>query len=254
LGLRCRAFQTLPAQTVPARLTGAGNHRQACCRMPPCDQFKLVTGYDGEKGFKFQARAPIVMCANATAYADELSEAWHALGADLLSPDYRAAMSALTGCDLTEAPMEVNVHHYGPGCSLGAHKGSPDKLVTHVLYVKSSWNRSDGGCLRILRSNNLADMATENHHIVGNSAVLVRSEKSWHAVSPVVNDSAKSRRSMTITFCRPGAVTTMCFPAMRRPCTDTAPAMLSNESGTRKNAGQCFRSRRHLSTRPGTTF
>jgi Rps23 Pro-64 3,4-dihydroxylase Tpa1-like proline 4-hydroxylase len=126
-------------------------------------------------------------------------------------------MSALTGYDLTEAPLEVNVFHYGPGCSLGAHKDLPDKLVTHVLYFNRSWNKSDGGCLSILRSKDLADLVTEVLPVVGNSAVLVRSDESWHAVSRVVNGSASSRRSVTVTFYRPGSVSTMWPPG------DTAP-------------------------------
>jgi SM-20-related protein len=126
-------------------------------------------------------------------------------------------MSVLTGYDLTETPLEVNVFHYGPGCSLGAHKDLPDKLVTHVLYFNRSWNRSDGGCLNILGSKNLADLVTEVLPIVGNSAVLVRSEESWHAVSSVVNDCAFSRRSVTVTFYRPGSVSTMWPPGDAEP-------------------------------------
>ncbi len=212
--LNLQSVRSHQLESVPYRwglvdnLFDAGDARSLTATYP-CDHFKLVAGHDGEKGFEFEARALIVMGGNTVAYADELSEAWRALAADLLSPDYRAAISGLTGCDLTEAPMEVNVHHYGPGCSLGAHTDFPEKLATHVLYFNDSWNRSDGGCLRILRSGDLADVAAEISPIVGNSAVLVRSEKSWHAVSSVVSDSPRSRRSMTVTFYRPGSVSAM---------------------------------------------
>jgi SM-20-related protein len=183
----------------------------------PRDHFKIVAGHDGEKGFEYQARSLIGMGSDAVADPDDLSEAWRVLAADLLSPEYRAAMSALTGHDLAEAPLEVNVFHYGPGCSLRAHKDLPDKIVTHVLYFNRSWNRSDGGCLSILRSKDLADRVAEILPVVGNSAVLVRSDESWHAVSRVVNESASSRRSVTVTFYRPGSVSTVWRPG------DTAP-------------------------------
>ena len=62
----------------------------------PCDHFKLVAGYDGEKGFEYEARALIGMGADTVTHPGDLSDAWRALGADLLSPDYRAALSALT--------------------------------------------------------------------------------------------------------------------------------------------------------------
>ena len=88
----------------------------------------------------------------------------------------------------------------------------PEKLVTHVLYFNRSWKRAHGGCLSILRSDDPTDLAAEILPIVGNSSVIVRSEDSWHAVSRVVNESASSRRSVTVTFYRPGSVSSMWPP------------------------------------------
>jgi hypothetical protein len=58
-------------------------------------------------------------------------------------------------------------------------------------------------------------VAAEIEPIVGNSAVIVRADNSWHAVSRVVNDSASSRRSVTVTFYRPGSNSTMWPPNER---------------------------------------
>lgn len=178
----------------------------------PCDHFKLVSARGGEKDYEYEARALIGMGSDTITDPDELSDAWRALASDLLSPDYRAAMAALTGCDLTQALMEVNVFHYGPGACLGPHRDLPEKLVTHVLYFNRSWNRADGGCLSILRSGDPADLVDEIPPIAGYSSVIVRSENSWHAVSPVANGSAFSRRSMTVTFYPPGSVSSMWPP------------------------------------------
>lgn len=183
----------------------------------PCDHFKLVASYGGEKDYEYEARSLIGMGADVITHPAGLSGAWRALALDLLSPEYRAAMTTLTGCDLSQAPMEVNVFHYGRGGSLGAHRDLPEKLVTHVLYFNRSWNRADGGCLSILRSADQADLTAEIAPIVGHSCVIVRSENSWHAVSRVANDSAHSRRSMTVTFYRPGSVSTMWPPGDTTP-------------------------------------
>jgi hypothetical protein len=102
----------------------------------PCDHFKLVSAYGGEREYLYEARSLIGMGAKVVAYPDELSEAWRSLASDLLSAEYREAMSALTGYDLATTPMEANVCHYGPGGSLDAHKDLPEKLVTHVLYFQ----------------------------------------------------------------------------------------------------------------------
>jgi SM-20-related protein len=144
-----------------------------------------------------------------------LSSAWRALANALVAPGYRAAMSSLTGLDLSTARLEVNVFHYPPGGSHGAHPDHRDKIVTHVIYFNDSWNDDDGGCLTILRSSDRQDVATTVSPLVGNSAVLVRSDNSWHAVSPVAKSCGLSRRSLTATFYHPECESTV-WPSWNR--------------------------------------
>lgn len=183
----------------------------------PHDRFKRLSHYGGDKDSEYEARALIGMGERVVSAPDGLSDAWRALANDFLSPDYRAAMSSLTGFDLSAAPLEVNVFHYPPGGLLGAHPDLPDKIVTHVLYFNQSWNDEDGGCLTILRSEDSQDIVTTVSPVVGNSAVLVRSDDSWHAVSPVVKGCRLSRRSLTATFYHPGTVSTMWPPGDAMP-------------------------------------
>ena len=186
----------------------------------PHDQFKRHSYYGGDKDSEYEARALIGMGEQSMSGPEKLSRAWRALANDFLSPAYRAAMSSLTGFDLSNAPLEVNVFHYPPGGLLGAHSDLPDKIVTHVLYFNRSWNDDDGGCLTILRSSDPGDIVTTVSPVVGNSAVLVRSDDSWHAVSPVVKSCRLSRRSLAATFYRPGSVSTMWPPGETTPLRD----------------------------------
>ena len=183
----------------------------------PRDHFKRLADYAGEKDFEYEARALIGMGEHSISRPEELSTAWRALANDFLLPAYRAAMSSLTGFDLSTTPLEVNVFHYPPGGSLGAHPDLRDKIVTHVLYFNPCWNDEDGGCLTILRSSNAQDVVTRISPVIGNSAVLVRSDDSWHAVSPVVKSCLLSRRSLTATFYHPGSVSTMWPPGDTTP-------------------------------------
>ncbi len=178
----------------------------------PGDHFKRLSDYGGEKDFEYESRELIGMGASGISNSAFLSSAWRALAGDLLSQQYRTAMSTLIGIDLGEALLEVNVFHYPPGGSLGPHPDLRDKLVTHVLYFNESWNDADGGCLTILGSSNAADVVATISPVVGNSAILVRSDDSWHAVSPVDRSCRSSRRSLTATFYRPGSVSTMWPP------------------------------------------
>jgi SM-20-related protein len=172
----------------------------------PSDHFKDVAGYDGEKNRKFEIRPLIRMGEQSISGGKAISAAWRALANDFLAPTYRDAIASLTGIDLREAGLEVNVFHYPPGGSHGPHPDHRNKLVTHVLYFNESWNDDDGGCLTILRSSDPGDIASIISPRVGNSALLVRSDDSWHAVSHVAESCGLSRRSLTVTFYRPGTV------------------------------------------------
>ena len=178
----------------------------------PRDRFKTVTGYDGEKGYQYEARSLVHMGATIATGPEGLSSSWRRLVDDLLSNDYRAALGAMSGLDLSTAPLEVNLFHYGAGAWLGPHVDLKDKVVTHVLYFNRDWNPREGGCLQILRSRQMTDIDCEILPNVGNSALIVRSEKSWHGVARVAPECVRSRRSVTVTFYRPGAISTMWPP------------------------------------------
>ena len=183
----------------------------------PRDHFKTVSGKDAEKEYLYESRELLALGGSTVSHPEELSDAWRELAQDLLSPEYRAAMSRLTGLDLTSVPVEANVYHYGPGSSLGPHLDMPIKHVTHVLYFNEAWDPKDGGCLTILRSSDPDDVAAVVPPIVGSSAVLVRSDRSWHSVQRVVESCRKSRRAVTVTFYSPGSVSPMWPPGDETP-------------------------------------
>jgi len=183
----------------------------------PRDHFKTVAGYDGEKGYEYEARSLVEMGADLPCHAESLTPAWRQLAEDLVSPAYRSALTRLTGIDLAHAPMEANVFHYGPGAWLGPHVDLKDKIVTHVFYFNSSWSEKDGGCLMILGSSEMSDVVRVVSPVVGSSVVLVRSAKSWHAVSRVASGCRRSRRSLAVTFYHAGSISTMWPPGDQTP-------------------------------------
>lgn len=195
------------------------NARQLAATFP-CDKFKKVSGYDGEKGFEYFSRPLVHMGALEPSYVKGLSPSWRELAADLLSPAYRQAMSRLTGRDLSEALLEVNAIHYGPSCWLGPHLDLKEKIVTHILYFNESWRREDGGYLEILNSSDPSALCAEVLPIVGNSALLVRSDNSWHAVARVAERTQQSRRSLNVIFHLPGSISTMWPPGEKPRLTD----------------------------------
>jgi hypothetical protein len=178
----------------------------------PLELYRRVVGNDGEKSYEYEVRELVPLGDDRPVRSHQLAPIWRTLATGLASGPYRAAVSKLTGCDLSSVPIEVNVFHYGPGASLGAHSDLADKIVTHVLYFNETWPTGNGGCLRILRSADIHDFVTEILPIVGTSSVVVRSERSFHGVTPVSLGSNDSRRSVTVTFYRRGSVSTMWPP------------------------------------------
>ena len=116
----------------------------------PHDHFKSVKGY-GDRTYEYEARPLIHLGANDFSFFEELSGVWRKLAVDLLSADYRAAVSRLTGLDLMSAPMEAYICHYGPGEWLSPHVDLAEKIMTHVFYFNEYWDPKNGGCLNILR-------------------------------------------------------------------------------------------------------
>jgi hypothetical protein len=183
----------------------------------PRDNCKSVKGSDGERAWEYHARALIHLGVNEISAPQGLSEPWRRLAGGLLSPSYRTAMSRLTGRDLTSAPMEAYICHYGAGSFQEPHRDLPEKICTHVFYFNDSWDDAHGGCLNILRSRNPADVFAQITPIVGQSAILVRSEQSWHSVSRIPDGCRRSRRSMNVIFYHPGAISTMWPPGDMTP-------------------------------------
>ena len=190
----------------------------------PRDKFKKVKGYDGEKGYEYMSRSLVHMGAAAPTHPEGLGPAWRALAGDLLSTEYRSTLKLITGLDVTTAPMEVNVIHYGPGAYMGPHVDLKAKIMTHVLYFNETWEPRHGGCINILRSSNPNDVLTQVLPIIGNSVLLVRSKKSWHSVARVERDCMTSRRSINVIFHLPGSVSTMWPPGDNPALQDYAPA------------------------------
>lgn len=202
------ALQTLPYRWAEIGALYAPADAAALAATFPAQGFARRVGYD-EKDYAYEIRCLARMGGDAIHRPAQLSPAWRALAADLLSPRYRAAIARLTGLDLANAPFEANVFRYPAGGELGPHPDQRDKLVTHILYFNPSWNDADGGCLEVLRSAGADDVAARVSPVVGNSALLVRSDDSWHAVARVRPDCTLARLSVTATFYRPGCVSTM---------------------------------------------
>ena len=129
------------------------------------------------------------------------SPEWSSVVDVLCGTEYRDAVSELTGVSLAASRFTLSVWEYGTGDWLAPHVDKPDKIVTQIFYLTEDWQDSDAGRLLILENADVSSVVHALPPCLGASAILVRSERSWHAVEPPARPGGR-RRSITATFWR----------------------------------------------------
>ncbi|HEU5160829.1 MAG TPA: 2OG-Fe(II) oxygenase family protein [Streptosporangiaceae bacterium] len=127
--------------------------------------------------------------------------AWMPVIEVLSAPEYRSAISTLTGVRLDDADVTLSLWEYQAGDWLAPHVDKPDKLVTQIFYLTEGWREGDGGRLLIMKTADPSSVVRVLPPRLGSSAVLVTSGTSWHAVE-APRPGAAGRRSITVTFWR----------------------------------------------------
>ncbi|MEO7384860.1 MAG: polysaccharide pyruvyl transferase family protein, partial [Novosphingobium sp.] len=175
----------------------------------PTRGFWTIAGVEPGRHYQFVARSLISMGSNRPNGLRNLSDAWSAFALDLLSPEYRAAVSDAVGLDLSHALLEANITQYGQGHELSSHIDLKEKLVTQIFYFNTEWPVEDGGCLAIMSDRSGGTDAALIPPVAGSSAILVRSHKSWHRVTPVREGLIRQRRSLNVIFHLPESKSSM---------------------------------------------
>ena len=170
----------------------------------PTRDFWQIAGHDGEKSYTYDARPLVIAGADRGPRLSPLPDAWQEAVDDLLSPRYREAFGQALGRSLDGAVMEANVWRWPNAAHLGPHLDMRQKLATHIFYLNAGWNSWWGGCLRILNSKDEEDVVAEIPPRLGNASLLVRSDRSWHTVTPVTA-APVPRRSLIVTWFQPGS-------------------------------------------------
>jgi aryl-alcohol dehydrogenase-like predicted oxidoreductase len=130
----------------------------------------------------------------------ELDDQWLAFADDLLSAEYRDALSELTGCDVRQLRMQAHFWRFEEGSFFQPHVDKAHKVVTHLMYLTKDWTADMGGCFRVLSSDDPEDVHTEIPPLPNNSIVLRRTDNAWHSVSAVPRGSGRTRRLLQVWF------------------------------------------------------
>ncbi|BCL39029.1 2OG-Fe(II) oxygenase [Nostoc sp. MS1] len=132
-----------------------------------------------------------------------LSHSWQQLIQALWQPQYRQALTQMSGIELKDCAMVIGFRRYNGGHLHRPHTDEPSKVLTHLVYFNQQWPVEWGGCLRILKDEQSNSVYQDIPPLNKFSAVIVRSEKSWHMVTPVTSSVSQTRRVLRIMFFRP---------------------------------------------------
>lgn len=162
----------------------------------PTDGFELAE-YQSEK---FYVRSLAVNGAVTLQSRTELSPMWRSVAQLISSPDYCGRVGRFLGRDLSRFRVDASLCRYEPGCCLRPHTDRTVRDTTQVVYFNREWRSDWGGMLQILRSGRSSDVVSEVLPKLNRSVIMIRSERSWHAVSPVKAGVHRERRSLVINF------------------------------------------------------
>jgi len=129
-----------------------------------------------------------------------LSPTWQQLIKELWTSSYRAALAEMSGLDLKDCLMDIGLRRYNLGHAHFPHTDEPNKVLTHLLFFNQKWSVDWGGCLRILHNSRPESIFQDILPLDHTSVVIMRSENSWHMVTPLTCPESECRLALRVAF------------------------------------------------------
>ena len=131
-----------------------------------------------------------------------LSNVWQQLIEGLWTDSYRAAIAEMSGLELNNCVMDIGFRRYKLGQLHHPHTDEPNKVLTHLLFFNQEWSEDWGGCLRILKDSQPESAFQDILPLSDSSVVIVRSNNSWHMVTPLTCPVSECRLALRVAFFR----------------------------------------------------
>lgn len=136
-----------------------------------------------------------------------LSNVWQQLIEGLWTDSYRAAIAEMSGLELNNCVMDIGFRRYKLGQLHHPHTDEPNKVLTHLLFFNQQWSEDWGGCLRILKDSQPESAFQDILPLSDSSVVIVRSNNSWHMVTPLTCPVSECRLALRVAFFRNSRLT-----------------------------------------------
>lgn len=136
-----------------------------------------------------------------------LSNVWQQLIEGLWTDSYRKAIAEMSGLELNNCVMDIGFRRYKLGQLHHPHTDEPNKVLTHLLFFNQQWSEDWGGCLRILKDSQPESAFQDILPLSDFSVVIVRSDNSWHMVTPLTCPVSECRLALRVAFFRNSRLT-----------------------------------------------
>ncbi len=131
-----------------------------------------------------------------------LSSIWQELIKELWTDSYRKALAEMSGLELNDCTMDIGFRRYKSQQRHRPHTDESNKVLTHLLFFNQQWYADWGGCLRILKDSQPESALLDILPLSHSSVVIVRSDNSWHMVTPLTDRASESRMALRVAFFR----------------------------------------------------
>ncbi len=98
---------------------------------------------------------------------------------ELEGPEVRKAFEEKFETDLTNRPTMITARGMCRARDGAVHTDSRTKIITVLIYLNKTWG-NEGGCLRLLRSQNMEDCIKEVSPSAGTLISFLNTENAWH--------------------------------------------------------------------------
>lgn len=131
-----------------------------------------------------------------------LSHLWRQLIEGFWTDSYRQALAEMSGLELKDCAIDIGFRRYNVGHLHRPHTDEPNKVLTHLLFFNQQWSVDWGGCLRILKDSQPESAFQDILPLSHSSVVIVRSDNSWHTVTPLTCPASEYRLALRVAFFR----------------------------------------------------
>lgn len=161
----------------------------------PSDGFCEVG--DGTAGYRFWFRR-LISASRIVSNVRFLHPVWLETTACLVSPAFRDALAATLGVAAGNLKVDAGICIYNGHSGLAPHTDRPHRVVTEVLYLNPEWKAQWGGELLLLGSPDPSDIVHSIPPVPNRAVTILRSDSSWHAVTPPARNAPRDRRSLLL--------------------------------------------------------